>query len=454
MDETEFTSEEKKMNSGTDRTNGEYHYKNGQTEKIYTDANYTSANDDNIPPRYYTPPVRPASSRRVRKKASPTLKVSVLCLACAIIGGICGAGAVLVSLKPQINMLEERVGSIPVVTTAEPVAASTVSAQSGYSSGSDMALSDIYELACSQTVGITSDITYSNFFGMRSSTAVSGSGFVITANGYIMTNYHVIEAANSSGSCIQVMFYDGGTYTAEVVGFDESNDIAVLKIDAEGLSPVSFANSNLINVGDEAYAVGNPLGELEFTMTFGRISALDRVISTENSNAINMFQLDAAVNSGNSGGPVYNSDGQVSGIVTAKYNKSGVEGLGFAIPANDAVKIANDLITKGYVTGKAFLGITPDERYTALVSQYYGMPRGTYVYSVKSGSCSEAAGILPGDVIVAIDDTTVRNASELRSCVKGYHSGDSVEVTVYRESEYIKLSVVFDEITTSGETGI
>ena len=173
----------------------------------------------------------------------------------------------------------------------------------------------------------------------------------------------------------QVLTYDGTTYQATIVGVDEDNDIALLKVDASGVTPVTFGDSDSMTVGDTVYAVGNPLGELEFTMTSGMISALDRTITTSDGtdNGINMFQIDAAVNAGNSGGPVYNTSGQVIGIVTAKYSSSGVEGLGFAIPVNDAVAIANDLMKNGTVTDRAQLGITlqtiPDS-----AAQYYNMP--------------------------------------------------------------------------------
>lgn len=189
---------------------------------------------------------------------------------------------------------------------------------------------------------------------MTSSAAVSGSGFIASSDGYIITNYHVIQNAYEGNFDINVMTHDGTKYIATVVGTEQDNDIAVLKIDAEGLNPVTFGDSDELAVGDTVYAVGNPLGELEFSMSTGHVSAKDRAITTEESaTPINVFQIDAAVNSGNSGGPVYNDQGQVVGVVNAKYSATGVEGIGFAIPANDAVSIANDLITKGYVTGKA-----------------------------------------------------------------------------------------------------
>jgi serine protease Do len=312
---------------------------------------------------------------------------------------------------------------------------------------SDQALpaSQIYAQALEQVVGITTEVTYTNFFGQTSSSAVSGSGFIVSENGYILTNYHVIEYAYEGKQAITVMTYDGTKYEASIVGVEPSNDVAVLKIDAENLNAVSYGDSDAIAVGETVYAVGNPLGELEFSMSTGHVSALDRVISTEESESINMFQVDAAVNPGNSGGPVYNAMGQVVGMVTAKYSETGVEGLGFAIPINDAVSIANDLITKGYVTGKAYMGIRLDERYNSMYAQYYNMPLGAYVYSVDSGTCAETAGIQGGDIITKLGSTTVQSYTELKQALRQFSAGDSTTVTVYRAGEELTLNITFDE---------
>ena len=245
---------------------------------------------------------------------------------------------------------------------------------------------------------------------------------------------------------VNVITHDGERYDASIVGFEPDNDVAVLKIEAEGLIPAVLGNSDEMNVGDQVYAVGNPLGELEFTMTFGHVSALDRLINTEaNTAAINMFQLDAAINSGNSGGPVYNSLGEVIGVATAKYSSSGVEGLGFAIPINDAASIANDLITKGYVTGKAYMGVSLDNRYNSMYSQYYGMPIGAYVASVEEGSCAETAGIQTGDIITELGGNVIESYTDLKAALKQFSAGDTTELTLYRAGESMELSITFDE---------
>lgn len=247
--------------------------------------------------------------------------------------------------------------------------------------------SSIYDLACKQVVAITTEVTYTNYFGQTSSQASCGSGFFITEDGYVLTNYHVISTAHQYGYAVSVLTYDGTTYQATIVGVDEDNDIALLKVDA-------------------------------------------------------------AVNAGNSGGPVYNTSGQVIGIVTAKYSSSGVEGLGFAIPVNDAVAIANDLMKNGTVTDRAQLGITlqtiPDS-----AAQYYNMPDGAYVNAVNSGSCAEKAGLKAGDIITAIDDTAVSSGDALRSALRGYSAGESATLTVSRSGETLKLTVTFDRASDS-----
>ena len=445
----ENTNPEQQSSGGysgdTDRVNGEYHYKNGYTQKIYSDAHYVPENENTVPPRYYTPPEKPVKAPKEKKPHGKWVKALCLCLVCALLGGLCGAGIMAGSMNSRIAAVEQRLEeqtketlSIGSQTSSTPAPVSTTTAAKP--------IAAIYDQACNEVVGITTEVTYTNFFGQTSSSAVSGSGFIVSPDGYILTNYHVIEYAYKGNYAITVMLHDGTRYEASIVGVEDCNDIAVLKIDASGLDPVTFGDSDKLSVGDDVYAVGNPLGELEFSMTTGHVSALDRLITTEDgSEAINMFQIDAAVNSGNSGGPVYNANGEVVGIVTAKYSDTGVEGLGFAIPINDAAKIANDLITKGYVTGKAYMGVSIDERYNSMYSQYYNMPIGAFVKSVESGSCAESAGIQAGDIITRLGDVEITGYSDLKQAIKQYSAGDSAELELYRAGESRTLTVIFDE---------
>ena len=423
-----------------------YHIVRPEAERSYEDANFHPSDDaGSTPPRYYTPdadawaekPKRKPRTARTPEQKRLITRIACLCLVCALLGGL-GGGAIAGLITRSGRTGSSTASNSGGTLVTQPVSSDPSSA------------SAIYSQACEQVVAITTEVTYTNYFGQTSSQASCGSGFFITEDGYVLTNYHVISTAHQYGYAVSVLTYDGTTYQATIVGVDEDNDIALLKVDATGVTPVTFGDSDSMAVGDTVYAVGNPLGELEFTMTSGMISALDRTISTSDGtdNGINMFQIDAAVNAGNSGGPVYNTSGQVIGIVTAKYSSSGVEGLGFAIPVNDAVAIANDLMKNGTVTDRAQLGITlqtiPDS-----AAQYYNMPKGAYVNAVNSGSCAEKAGLKAGDIITAIDDTAVSSGDALRSALRGYSAGESAALTVSRNGETLKLTVTFDRASDS-----
>lgn len=401
---------------------------------------YTTYSQPGEQPRQsaYTPgaaqqPVRtpPARERRGMKAGA----VVALCLVCAIVAGLFGAGGAWF-------VLSRRTAETATVREAAPAPViQTVSSGEGAVNETANA---IYELAKQQVVGIQTDITYYNVFGQASAASVTGSGFIITSDGYILTNHHVIEDAVAGGYQVTVMTYDETTYDAEIVGYDADSDLALLKIDAEGLVPAQLADSDELQVGQVVYAVGNPLGELSFSMTSGIVSATDRTITTESDVAMTMFQIDAAVNSGNSGGPVYNSNGQVVGIVTAKYGSAGVEGLGFAIPITDAASVVNQLLQYGYVTDRASLGIAASTVTTA-VAERYGMVVGAYVNSVNAGSAAEKAGLREGDIITALNGEKVAGVSELTSMLKKYHAGETAELTVTRGGQELTLSVTFDE---------
>ena len=425
---------------------GEYHFVRPE-QNLYEDAEFVPCGEATEIPKYYVPSEKkPKEEKPKDRKAAPKskkcfVKLACACLACALIGGAVGG---VVSWKVLDN------NSSTPEATSKPISAGTSGASvSTKPSGT----TDIYSLGCKQAVGITTEVTTTNWFGQTSSSAVSGSGFVVTTDGYIVTNYHVIEAAYQRNYKVSVMFYDGKTYDATIVGVEEENDVAVLRIDATGLTPVVVGDSESIHVGEEVYAIGNPLGELAFTMTTGHVSALDRKITTnESPSAINMFQFDAAVNSGNSGGPLYNAEGKVIGIVTAKYSSTGVEGLSFAIPINDAIDIANDLITNGYVTGKAYLGANIDSRYDSVYANYYNMPEGAYVFSVESGSCAEKCGLAAGDIITKLGGNEVKDFNDLDSAIRSFKAGESAEITVYRKGGYKTLHVVFDESKPNTES--
>ena len=436
----------------TDRVNGEYHYKNGYTQRIYSDAHYVRADQSTTPPRYYIPPERTArESRGERPRRGVSFgAVIACCLICALLGGLGGGALMTGYMNRRFDAIEQNVTKIEKENLLKQSTQGSVPAASTAYSGGTLAPGDLYDMACEQVVGVSTEVTYTNFFGMRSSAAVSGSGFIITANGYIMTNYHVIEDAYKTGLSVNVIVYDGTRYKAEIVGVEPDNDVAVLKIEADGLNAVTLGNSDAMRVGDVVYAVGNPLGELDFSMTTGHVSAKDRRIVTDrNGGAIAMFQFDAAINSGNSGGPVYNARGEVVGIATAKPASYGVEGIGFAIPVNDATRIAKDLVTSGYVTGKAWLGVTVNNKYNDMYAQYYGWPVGAYVDSVERNGCAAKAGIEVGDIITKLDGETIRSYDDLRSAIKRHAAGETVEIELYRADASRTVTLTFDEETPS-----
>ena len=413
----------------------------------YSDAHYEPIEESTVPPRYYTPPVRSEKDRK-KKREERIYFYPVLALI-LVLGMFAGSAVTGVYFNRRLYTLEESLLSMRQEKGASDATASEIAELDSEEAEPVLSPADIYQLATQQVVGIRTEFTVTNFFGMTSSGAVSGSGFIISPDGYILTNYHVIEDAHLRKLNVDVITYDSSKYSAAIIGIEPGNDLAVLKIDAEGLSAAVIGNSDSLQVGDPIYAIGNPLGELEFSMSTGYVSALDRVISTDEGESINMFQLDAAVNEGNSGGPVYNQAGDVVGIVTAKYSSAGVEGLGFAIPSNDANEIAVDLITKGYVSGKAALGVSVNNEYTAMYAQYYGMPLGAYVDSVIAGSAAEAAGMQPRDIIISIDDTVIQNYNDLRKALRQYRANDEAVITVYRSGEYVELAITLDEAKPS-----
>lgn len=438
-----------------ERVNGEYSFARPE-RSAYADAEYVSAaNEVNMPRSYSYVPTekKPRREKRRERAKKPRRGIPVgaaiaMCLVCAILGGALSFGAGWYFLREQQAANPAQPGTvINMVQPATPQVSTNVVA-----SGAEMTPTDIYySLAIHQVVGVTTEITRTNFWGYTSSSAVSGSGFIISENGYILTNYHVIEEAVKGNYQVTVLTYEGTKYDAAVIGFEEDNDVAVLKIEASGLNAATIGDSDGMRVGEMVYPVGNPLGELQYSMTDGMVSALDREIrsydaATQTYTNINMFQISAAINSGNSGGPVYNSRGEVIGIATAKYSDTGVESLGFAIPIKDAIKIANDLMTAGYVRGKAYLGVDIGT-VSASAAQYYGLVEGAIVTGVREGTCAERAGLQESDIVVEIDGKPIQTGDELIAAKKDYRAGDSAVLKIYRGGEYYDITVTFDEET-------
>ena len=372
-------------------------------------------------------------------------KVVALVLACAIVGG--GAGVGGAALYQNMNK-----GGTVVYEGERPKVQTVVN----NNNGQPMTAEQLYAANLPSCVGITVNTTV-NIFGQTTTSAASGSGFVLTQDGYIVTNYHVIEeAVDNSSVTIEVTFSDDTKYTAKLVGGEQDNDIAVLKIDATGLQPVTLGDSSQLVVGESVYAIGNPLGELTFTLTDGLVSALDRLITTSSTDAngnavsttLNVLQTNCAINPGNSGGPLFDSYGNVVGVVSAKMTQSSsgvsAEGLGFAIPINDVKDIINDLIEHGYVTGKPYMGVQVKNVSDEL--QNFGIAAGALVSYVAEGSCAEKAGLQVNDIITAIDDTAIDSSTALTAALSSnYKAGDTATLTVIRNQQEMKLSITFDE---------
>ena len=306
--------------------------------------------------------------------------------------------------------------------------------------------SQIYEKNINSVVAINCTIrTTSN--GQVYEATSAGSGFVLSSDGYVVTNHHVIDGATS----ISVNFADGSQLVAQLVGSDSVNDIAVLKVEATNLTPVAIGSSDALHVGDQVVAIGNALGELSFSLTVGYVSGTDRSITTDGFSQ-NMIQTDASINSGNSGGPLFNSKGEVVGITTAKYSgttSSGasIEGVGFAIPMDDVIGMLEDLRQYGYITGAA-LGVMASDVNSA-VAEMYGLPMGAYIASVTQGSAAEKAGIREKDIITNLGGYEIESMSDLSRALRHFRAGEQSTVVVWRSGQQLVLEIVFDEKTQS-----
>lgn len=306
----------------------------------------------------------------------------------------------------------------------------------------------VAQIAGPSVVGVKVDFYEQGFFGELQETSEEGSGIIYSEDGYIITNYHVVEDAISSTSAqVTVTLSNQEEYIAEIIGTDSVTDLALLKIDATGLTPATFGKSSDLQVGELAVAIGNPLGqEFAGSVTVGYISALNRTITTDG-RTYQLIQTDAAINPGNSGGALVNAKGKVIGINTVKVTDTTVEGLGFAIPSDDALKIIEELKLTGKIV-RPYIGIYGIDMDEATAKRN-NLVEGVYVYQVFSGSPAEAAGISRGDIIVEFDGQQVKTKQELNNAKNQKSIGDKVKVKVYRDGDYQEL-----EITLSGDDGV
>ena len=375
------------------------------------------------------------------------LKIASLALVCARLGGLVGGGtAYLVSNSSNSDTTEVNVSN----RKPTEIQLKTVDGKN------PMTDAELYAANVNSVVSINITATSDpNFFGQTTQTAGAGSGFILTPDGYIVTNYHVVGDADT----VKVTLYNGDSYDAQYIGGDEDYDIAVIKIEATDLPNVTLGNSDSLNVGDHVLAIGNPLGELTFSMSEGIASSVNRAIDVDGT-PFNMIQVTAAINPGNSGGPLFNEYGEVVGIVSAKYSSYGssgesVEGLGFAIPINDVISMIQDIMTNGYVSNKAYLGATIGTLTSGMAQQYrYDISQGAFVYSVEDGSPAAAAGLQLGDVITAIDGTEITSLEDLTAAKKGYAAGDTSTLTVYRQGETITLELTWGAVSADQQSAV
>ena len=321
--------------------------------------------------------------------------------------------------------------------------------QSAFAETSELSPADLYEQNINSTVGITISGETSSRYGYGYTYQASGSGFIITSDGYILTNYHVISGSKT----VTVATYDHNTYDAKVIGYDASNDIAVIKIDAENLTPVTLGDSDTLRVGESVYAIGNPLGELTFSLTGGIVSALSRNVQTEAGTSMSLIQTDCAINSGNSGGALFNTRGEVIGITNAKYSSSGmgseaeIDNIGFAIPINSVKRIVTSIIENGYVL-KPYIGITvsPLSEETANIT---GIKAGAVVQDVTEDAPADKAGLKSHDVIVKVGDTDINDSNDLVQVISKSDPGDVLTFHIYRQGQEITLDVEIGSKTES-----
>ena len=387
-------------------------------------------------------PEMPQYSPPPKKERKPLTggKLVALALCCSLLGGVIGGiGVNLATGKkgPHTTTITQgdRENTVIEIVTRE--------------TGTLMTPAEVYAANVNSTVGITTQVT-TNLWGFQTTSAASGSGFILTEDGYILTNHHVIEDA----SAIHVSFFDGQSAPATLIGYDASNDIAVLKVDATGLTPVTLGDSANMNVGDDVVAIGNPLGELTFSLTTGAISALEREVTVSSGVTMRLLQTDCAINSGNSGGALFNLYGEVIGITNAKYSSNStseapIDNIGFAIPVNNIMEIVESIIEKGYVA-KPYIGISVSD--VSEESQSYGLPKGAAVKQVVSGSPAETAGLLVNDIITHANGEAVSGSNHLVSIVGALNVGDSLKLTVYRQGTTVELEIIVGE-TIQSATG-
>ena len=419
-----------------------YHY-SYQKDSGQQGTSGSSVDDQLNSFQYHSGPQQPVQEMKPVKKNHVGLRITALALCCALLGGAVGGGVAYYA--------GNRPGETSVNVSSRPATQVSVNTVDGKNAMSD---AEVYAAGVNSVVSINvTGTSGTNFFGQAVQTASAGSGFILTKDGYIVTNYHVVK----DGETVKVTLYSGDEYEAKYVGGDEDYDIAVIKVEAADLQPVTLGDSGSLNVGDHVLAIGNPLGELTFSMSGGMVSCVNRAINVDGT-PFNMIQTDASINPGNSGGPLFNQYGEVVGIVSAKYSSTGnesVEGLGFAIPINDVFAMIQDIMTNGYVTNKPYLGVTAGTMTEQMAAQYrYDITSGVFIYSVEEDSAADQAGLKMGDVITKVDDTAITSMEDLTVAKKQYSAGDTCTLTVYREGQETTVELTWGAVPADQQSNV
>ena len=406
-------------NNHQDRTPYEYHYR---YRPDYSEP---------------LPALEPSAEFQKPKKTGRRIVAGVLCAA-LLLGSSFGVGWLVNDWQDgrkgqtQMQMVDRGLAEVTTVSVT---------------GSKKLTFPEIYDANVNSCVSInvvTTPVGY-NFFGQAVQNASSGSGFIVTKDGYIVTNYHVTE----NGETVTVTLNDGTSFPAQIIGGDKDYDIAVIKVDPgdTALKPVTLGTSSSLKVGDDVLTIGNPLGELTFSMAEGIVSCLDREINLDGT-PFNMIQISTAVNSGNSGGPLFNIYGEVVGIVSAKYSGSSssgsamIEGLGFAIPLDDVLSMLEDIMTNGQVTSHAYMGISVDN---ASAYPRCGVRSGGYLTEVVKGGPAEKAGLQVGDVITMVGTTTITSSQDVKAVLgsKSYKAGDTATITYVRSGQVYTTDLTF-----------
>ncbi len=408
------------------QSNG-YTAQNQQSQNVYNSQPYGTAPN-------HSANAKPPKAKKPKKQRKPISRGGIAIALAVTMVFSCGLGFGGGYLANKVNTSTS--GSLNITKTSNSGTTTTASSTSKANS-----TSEIVKKTADSVVEISTESVVTGSFAQQYVQQGAGSGVIISQDGYILTNNHVINGANS----VKVRLRDSTEYDATIVGSDSDNDIALLKVNATGLSPATFGDSNSLAVGDYVVAIGNPLGELGGTVTDGIISALARKVTIEDTQ-MTLLQTNAQVNPGNSGGGLFNANGELVGIVNAKQSATEVEGIAFAIPINNVLDILSDLKEYGYVTGKVDLGIDFTDITSDETAFYYGVNQtGCYVLSVDSGSNAEKAGVTRGDLVTKVNDTDVSSSSDITAALEKAEVGDTVTFTVSRRGTSKTISFVLEE---------